>query len=459
MNVILFLVDDWGWTDGGVLGSDLYETPHIDRLASEGVRFTQGYAACTVCSPTRAAIMTGLYPARLHLTDWIAGHSTRFENTPLLEPDWNQKLDHAEVTIAEVLREHGYRTAHIGKWHLTPKVDPVSAEETAYWPERQGFEVNIGGNQFGAPGSYFAPYSRGDRFMGAMPQAEDGEYLTTALTDEAVQIIENWKDERFFIYFPFYNVHTPVQAEQKWIDHYTPKVEEGMRHTNPTYAGMVSAIDTAIGRVMAVLEENGIAERTVIILTGDNGGLDPEDKGSITNNAPLRDGKGSVYEGGVRVPFIAKSPGGAKGRVSEVPVISNDCFPTILSLLRLENPVEVDGIDLSPILTGEAETLEPRELYWHYPHYHTQGATPYSAVRSGDFRLIEYHLDGSIELYNLEEDIGETENLAEEEPALAGHLLKKLQAWRESVGAQYPSPNPAYDPSSPTLKPGYSRKR
>jgi arylsulfatase A len=454
MNVVFLLVDDWGWTDGGVFGSDLYETPNIDKLADGAVRFTQAYAACTVCSPTRAAVMTGQYPARLRVTDWIAGHTSRYQNIPLAEPDWTQRLEFSQTTLAEVLRARGYHTANVGKWHLTPDAPAGSPEEMAYWPEHHGFDVNVAGNRWGQPGKYFAPFSRPGLMMPNMPEAKEGAYLTDVLTDEVVKLIGNWKADPFFIYLPYYTVHTPIQAKAELIEKYTAKVKADGRHRNPAYAAMVQSLDESVGRIWAALEAAGVADNTLIILTGDNGGLDPEDEGSITNNAPLRNGKGSVYEGGVRVPGVIKYPGGRSGVVETTPIISMDYYPTILSALKVPTPeVPLDGVDLTPLLKKGASSLPQRDLFWHYPHYHTEGATPYSAIRSGDFRLVEYHLDGGVELYNLAEDIGETHDLVNEMPGKALALMQKLTAWRVSVDAQMPYANPGYDSSQPSLSP------
>ncbi|MBK1875260.1 sulfatase [Pelagicoccus mobilis] len=456
LNIILFLVDDWGWTDGGVFGSDLYQTPNMDKLAREGTLFSQAYAACTVCSPTRSAVLTGLYPARTYLTDWIGGHAPNYSNLPLQEPEWTKKLEFKHTTIAEVLKQNGYRTASIGKWHLTPKGKPGSPEVAAYWPEHHGFDKNIGGNQFGSPGSYFAPYGKGDGIRLNMPESKKGDYITDRLVDEAVELIENWKDDPFFFYFPLYNVHLPLQAKDEYIALYQDKVKPGMRHTNAKYAAMVHAVDVAIGRVSDALEAAGLSENTMIILTGDNGGLI---RGGLTSNAPLREGKGSVYEGGVRVPCVVKLPGGAQGARNETPIISNDFFPTILSAAGIQNIVnDTDGQDLTPILSGASETIADRDLFWHYPHYHTQGSTPYSAIRSGDYRLIEYHRDGNVELYNLANDIGECNDLSRHQPHIVNKLKQKLHAWRDSVSAQMPTPHPDYDPTKPTLNPSQTKK-
>lgn len=455
MNVLLLLVDDWGWTDGGVFGSDLYETPRIDQLAAEGTRFTQAYAACTVCSPTRAALLTGQYPARLHLTDWIAGHSSRYQNRPLLEPPWTQKLELTHTTLAERLQAAGYRTASVGKWHLTPTGEPGSPEVRAYWPQHHGFEVNIGGNQFGGPGSYFAPFSPPTgRVLLNMPEADDGDYLTDRLTDEAIRLIRAWQNEPFFLYLPYYAVHTPIQAKPDLIEKYKQKIRPGLRHQNPAYAAMVETVDDSVGRILDTLEALGLTDNTLVILTGDNGGLDPHDTGRITNNAPLRDGKGSVYEGGVRVPCVIRLPHAPSGTVSDQPIISMDLFPTILAAAGLapdQPETELDGVDLLSLLHDPSVTLPERDLFWHYPHDHTEGATPYSAVRAGDFRLIEYHLDGNVELYNLAEDPGETRDDSRASPDLVYQLKQKLETWRTAIGAQMPPPNPAYDPTQPTL--------
>ncbi len=459
MNIILILVDDWGYADAAVQGSDLYETPNIDRLAATGARFTQAYAACTVCSPTRAAMMTGKYPARLRVTDWIAGHTLRFKNRPMNQPDWTQYLDHEEETVAELLKAQGYRTASVGKWHLTPKLSVVENRE--WWPEHHGFDINIGANQWGQPGSFFAPFQWGRRVHWNMPPSVEGDYLTDRLTDEVIEIMQVWKDKGapFFIYLPYYTVHTPIQAKKETIAYYEGKVKAGMLHTNPTYAAMVDHLDENIGRILDALEDLGIADSTAIFLTGDNGGLDPHDEGSITNNHPLRHGKGGVYEGGVRVPGFARVPGITQpGIVLDTPIITMDFFSTAVSLGNGVEPADTDGLNLTGLLSKGDGALPARDLFWHYPHYHTQGARPYSAIRSGDWRLIEYHLDGAVELYNLAEDIGETQNLAATRPDMVALLVEKLHAWREEVDAQMAIPNPDFDPSKPIDWPDYAKK-
>ncbi|MBM3826481.1 MAG: sulfatase [Verrucomicrobia bacterium] len=435
-NVIVILVDDWGTTDLGCYGSKLYETPNIDRLASEGVRFTTGYSACTVCSPTRAALMTGKYPARLHLTDWIAGHGR--PHAKLKIPDWTKFMKHEEVTLAEQFKAAGYATASIGKWHLTPALDKG---DEAYYPETHGFDVNVGGYHRGQPPSYFSPYK-----IPTLKEGPDGEFLTDREATEAAKFIETNRAKPFFIYLPHYAVHTPIQSKKDVAAKYAAKLEKSpsLAQRNASYAALVESVDDALGTIRKALEKNGLTENTVIVITGDNGGLLP-----ITDNAPLRAGKGSAYEGGVRVPFIVAWPGKVAPKVvSEVPAVTIDIYPTVLELAGIR-PMQslVDGISLAPLLTKGSKP-ERDTVFWHYPHYHPGGATPYSAVRSGDLRLVHFYEDGRDELYDLANDIGETKDLAAAQPALAKTLRSRLDAWLKSVDAQLPTKNPAYDPSA-----------
>lgn len=433
-NIILFFVDDLGWTDLGCYGSDLYETPNIDRLASEGVKFTNAYAACTVCSPSRAAVMTGKYPARLHLTDWIQGHKR--PNAKLKVPVWQMYLDTTEVTIAEALKEAGYKTANFGKWHL--------GDTPEYWPDNHGFDVNIGGYRWGAPGSYFYPYhgnKRDKRHPPNLEEGKDGEYLTDRLTDEAIRFIEQQKDQSFFIYFPHYAVHTPIQSHDSIAQYFQQKVTESHRHQNASYAAMIHSMDQSLGRLRGKLKELGIEDNTAIFFTSDNGGLELRD---ITDNGIIRAGKGSAYEGGVRVPFIALVPGVTKsGFASDVPVIGLDLYPTILDLAGLD-VIENDGKNLMPLIRPTNLPINRSTIFWHYPHYHQGGATPYSAMRKGDYKLIEFFEEGKLELYYLKEDISEELNLAETKPELLKELHEELKLWRDEVDAQYPSENPNY---------------
>jgi arylsulfatase A-like enzyme len=369
--------------------------------------------------------MSGKYPPRTGVTNWISNASMR--------------LRHEEVTIAEVLKGNGYKTAHIGKWHLAPRGAPDVED---YYPEGEGFDINIGGNHWGAPGSYFHPYSRGTRTIGTMPKGgKDGDFLTDRLTDEAITIIDDWKDEPFFLYFPYYAVHTPIQGRPDLVEHYQGKIKPGNRHRNATYAAMVHAIDLSVGRITKRLEELGIADRTVIFLTGDNGGLDR--KGNPTENAPLRAGKGSAYEGGVRVPTVIKWPGVTpEGSVNDTPVISVDYYPTMLAMSGIEGDAKhnksVDGVDITSILKDPKADLGRDELFWHYPHSHGGGAKPYGAIRDGDWRLVRFYGSNSIELYNLRDDIGEKTDLAKAMPEIAKRLNDKLGIWLQETGAKIP---------------------
>ena len=459
MNVIFLLVDDWGWTDAGCFGSDLYETPNIDRLAASGVHFTNAYAACTVCSPTRASVMTGMSPARTRVTDWIAGHSYRYVNKPVNIPNWVQRLVHSHVTIAEALRGNGYRTAHVGKWHLTPVDNEI--EQRLYWPEHHGFELNVAGNRWGLPGSYFWPYQRKSRWateMWNMPPGKEGDYLTDELTDEALKIVDYFSAEPFFLYLPYYAVHMPIEGKPSLTEEFAGKVEAESRHQNAEYAAMVASVDASVGQILDKLDELGISDRTAIFLTGDNGGLD-NGRGQPTENAPLRAGKGSAYEGGVRVPGVARVPGVTPSGVTcDEPIISYDFYPTILELTGVAGNADhnrnVDGVSLLPILQDPTVALDRKSLVWHYPHYHPGGAVPYSAIRQDDYRLVEFHTDGHVELYDLADDVGETTDLSDIESDRAERMRDELHAYLSSVDAQMPTRNPKFDANKPSGWPG-----
>jgi len=444
-NVVVILVDDLGPTDLGCTGSRFYETPHIDRLASQGMRFTQGYAACTVCSPTRAALLTGKYPARLHLTDWIPGHVR--PRAKLRIPDWRMYLPLEELTLAERLHEAGYATAHVGKWHLG---DPP------YFPQHQGFDLNIGGTQWGSPGSYFWPYGKADRRV-PLEGGHEGEYLTDRLTDEAMKFITANKGKPFFLYFAHYAVHTPLQAKEQLVRYYEKKLAEAnARGDNlngqqcPVYAAMIHSLDQSVGRILETLDSLQLTERTIVIFTSDNGGLvlPACQKRPVTHNIGLRAGKGSAYEGGVRVPWIIRWPGvTAPGSVSHQPIMTIDLYPTVLDMLGLaDDPSHhSDGISVANVLRGEG-SLPDRALFWHYPHYHPGGATPYSAVRHGDWKYIHFYEDNHGELYNLKEDPEESQDLAGRFPEKVAELRATLEKWLKEVNAQFPTPNPNYRP-------------
>lgn len=435
-NIILFLVDDMGWTDVGCYGSDFYETPNIDNLAKQGMKFTNGYSACTVCSPSRASILTGKYPARLHLTDWIDGYYKPYAK--LLSPEWIKYLPLGEITVAELLKKRGYATASIGKWHL--------GDDIKYYPEHQGFDVNVAGTFQGQPPKYFSPYN-----IPRLKNGPAGEFLTERLTEEAIHFIKDKKDKPFFLYMPFFAVHTPLQAKETDIQYFKGKINPAANHQHPVYAAMVKSVDESVGRIMAYLKEQKLSENTLVIFTSDNGGLvrgQNYQKNKVTDNTPLRAGKGSTYEGGTRVPTIAVWPGKIKANaISEVPVIGTDLFPTFTEVAGISNKDigQIDGMSLLPILTNKKGKLTRDAIYWHYPHYHSEGATPYSAIRQGDWKLIHFYETGKKELYNLKKDQGEQTELQEKEPRLTAQLFTKLEAWRQQVGAQPPIQNPAYD--------------
>ncbi|MBA4147259.1 MAG: sulfatase [Verrucomicrobia bacterium] len=420
-NFIFILVDDMGWADLACYGEPYFETPNIDKLASQGMKFTQAYSACTVCSPTRASFLTGKYPATLKVTDWIAGHDK--PNAKLVPPDWTLHLPKDEITIAQRLKSAGYATASIGKWHL-------GGPEFA--PEKFGFDINIAGFHKGSPPSYFSPYNNPH-----LSDGPDGEYLTDRLTGEAIQFIEKNKTKPFFVYLPHYAVHTPIQAKKTVTEKYRNKPQPAGKKINPEYAALVESVDDSVGRLMTALDGLDLSRRTYIFFTSDNGGL-----ARHTSNKPLRDGKGSVYEGGVRVPLIVRGPN-IQQHTNDTPVITADFYSTILELAGLPHKEEhqVEGESLLPLLASNGK-LKRTDLYWHYPHYHPGGATPYSAIRDGDFKLIQFYEDGAFELYNLKNDIGETQNLAVQMPAKVLELNRKLDLWRKATGAQSPLPNP-----------------
>ena len=440
-NVVLILADDLGWTDLACFGSDLHETPALDQLARDGMKFTQNYSACTVCSPTRAALMTGKYPARLHITDWIPGAMP--DNPKLIVPDWTKYLPLEEVTLAEVFKAAGYATGLIGKWHL------ATAGSDKYYPDKQGFDVNIAGTDKPQPSTYYAPW----KIPTLQPEGKDGEYLTDRLGDEAVKFIERSKDKPFFLYLPHFAVHLPLQGRADLTAKYEKKIREGLNHKNAAYAAMNESLDTAVARVRAKLAELKLTERTIVIFTSDNGGRVP-----TTSNLPLRVGKASAYEGGVRVPLIVYWPGVTKpGSISNAPVITMDLFPTLVEMTGVPMGAArpIDGVSIASLLRGGTKPTRDT-LYWHYPHhqhYQLGGAMPYGAVRSGDFKLIEFFNDMHVELYNIRDDIGEKNDLAAAQPKKTAELRAQLHAWRAEVGAQMPTPNPKHDPSRPEFNP------
>lgn len=445
-NIIFFLVDDLGYMDIGAYNPEtFYETPNIDQLAAGGVKFTDGYAANPVCSPTRYSIMTGKYPSRISATNWFSGkRSGRFNPAPL-----HSNMPLAEFTLAEAVKQAGYQTAFLGKWHLGP------TEE--FWPEKQGFDINLGGHNRGSPpGGYFSPY-KNPRLKNENP----GEYLTDRLAREATGIMSTFhaKGDPFLLYLSFYNVHTPLQAPRELVAKYQKKAQ-GVKgnefgpeeqvwpggkkrqvrilQKHATYAAMVESMDTAVGKVLNQVKKLGIEKNTVICFTSDNGGLSTSE-GSPTSNLPLRGGKGWLYEGGIREPFIISYPSVVKPGTCSHPVISTDFYPTLLEIagIPLQKKQHLDGISLLPLLTDNKSSMKRDALYWHYPHYSNQGGFPGGAIRSGDFKLVERFETGHVSLYNLKNDPGERRDLAEKMPDRVKAMRPKLHGWYREVGAKF----------------------
>ncbi len=492
-NVVFFLVDDLGWRDLGCYGSTFYETPQIDQFARESVRFTQAYATCHVCSPTRASILTGKYPARLQLTDWLPGRKD-FAFQKLKNARIHQQLPLEEETIAEVLKRHGYRTAHIGKWHLG---------EEPFGPLAQGFDVQIPRWNKGWPkAGYHSPL----QLDGLADSGHD--YLTDRLTDEAVRFIEASREQPFFLYLSHFAVHDPIQGRADLVKKYEarrrraeptatrPFLLEGnpdvrdmpsraessalldderyrefrllpgrmvkikQVQDNVQFAAMVESMDESFGRVLARLKELGLDRRTIVVFCSDNGGMsaanfgNPQrvvsparlDEAFSTSNLPLRGGKGWLYEGGIRVPLLVKWPGHGRAGVCHVPVISTDFFPSILEMtgIAVGDDSERDGVSFAALLTGAGD-LKREAIYWHFPHYSNHGMqSPGGAIRRGDDKLLEYFENGTVQLFNLRTDPGEQHDLAQAEPERAAALKAMLHAWRKGVGARMMEPNPAY---------------
>ncbi len=449
-NIVFILADDLGYMDIAANNAKtFYETPNLNKLATQGMRFTDGYAACPVCSPTRASILTGKYPARLRLTDYIGGRRTG----KLLPAEYLDHLPLEEVTLAEALKEAGYATGFFGKWHLGAG---------AYLPEAQGFDVNIGGNGAGSPSSYFSPYHNPK-----LPDGPEGEYLADRLTDEALSFLDAHRKQPFLLYLAHYSVHIPLQGKKNLVAKYQAKaaalpestaakfVPEGEKQArqfqdHPTYAAMVESLDDSVGRITKKLEDLGLAENTIVIFFSDNGGLSTAE-GAPTSNVPLRGGKGWLYEGGVREPMLIKWPRVIKaGSVCSTPVISTDFYPTILGMAGLaQRPRQhCDGVDLAPLLKGD-KAPRRKAIFWHYPHYGNQGGHPGCAVRSGDWKLIRFFEDSHCELYNLKDDLSEKHDLISQMPDKAKEMNALLDQFLNETHAVLPVLNAHYDPRAP----------
>jgi arylsulfatase A-like enzyme len=427
-NFLFILADDMGWSQLGCYGSNFYKTPNIDRLAGEGMRFTDAYAACPVCSPTRASIMTGRYPARLHLTDFIAGGNYPYEK--LKQPKWQKYLPLEEITIAEVLKTASYATASFGKWHLSIAKKPPESQR--YNPDKQGFDESI---------ITYKP--KGNQ------NPEKDAHNVEMITEKSLEFLQENKDRPFFLYVPHNTIHSPVMGKKKLINKYKSQPGSDLPQNNPVLGAMIEDLDNSVGKLLKKLDELKIADRTIVIFFSDNGGLERAAK-----QTPLRSGKANLYEGGIREALIVRWPGVTKaGSVCSEPVISVDFFPTYLEVLGLKNKAKrpIDGVSLVPLLSRSG-LLNRGAIYWHYPHYHSSSIGPCGAVRKGDYKLIEW-FDETIcgpgkrlELYNLKKDIGEQKNLAKEMPGKTKELKKMLANWRNKVNAQMLTPNPDYNP-------------
>ena len=425
-NFVFVLADDLGWRQLGCYGSSYYESPNIDRLAKQGMRFTDAYAACPVCSPTRASIMTGKYPARLHLTDFIKGGSPP-KDSPLAHPVWQKHLPLEETTIAEALKREGYKTASFGKWHLSQ--DKMPPKSLPFNPDKQGFD------------EHFVTYKPSGDMKQDWQTPEDDGHNVELITRKSLAFMENHRDAPFFLYVSHNTIHDPLIERQAAIERYRNKAGSESAENNPIIGAMIERLDQSVGRLMAKLDELDLADNTVFIFFSDNGGLEKD-----ALQTPLRSGKANLYEGGIRVPLVVRWPGHIQaGTLNDSLVSSVDMLPTILEMAGSDKRYDdIDGISIVPTLT-QGSALKHDAIYWHYPHYHKAGTGPSGAVRLGKYKLIEWYeptllgLEKQVELYDLEEDLGETRDLADEMPEKTEELRNRLIAWRESVGAQMPT--------------------
>lgn len=456
-NIIFILIDDMGWRDLGCYGSSFYETPNIDRLRAEGMLFTDAYASCPVCSPTRASVMTGKYPATVGITNFIGGA----RSAKLLCAPYTRYLPLTEKSIASTLRDNGYQTWHVGKWHLG---------EEEYWPLNHGFDVNVAGCHMGHPKhGYFSPWN-----IPTLEDGPEGEYLTDRITTEAIDLMKKRDNKPFFLNMCYYSVHTPIQAKPQYIEKFEQKaaemgldqveaivpgelfawaqnenacVKRRVVQSDPKYAAMIYSLDENIGRLLDTVDEIGERDNTLVIFTSDNGGL-ATSEGSPTCNSPLAEGKGWMYDGGTREPLLVRWPGQVEAQSTcDVPITTPDFYPTFLEMAGIPPMPEqhCDGVSILSLFKG-ATSLDREAIYWHYPHYSNQGGRPGSSMRMGDYKLIEFFEDGKVELYNLRDDISEDNDLSGEMPELAAKMKEMLADWRVSVEAKIPQPNPDYCP-------------
>lgn len=439
-NIVLLLADDLGWADLGCYGADLHESPHLDRLASEGVRFTHAFAPAPVCTPSRAGLLTGQHPARMGMTVWREAARTPPRNRRVVPPVAEENLPQQAWTSAEALRGAGYQTWHVGKWHLG------GAEN---YPEAHGFDVNIGGTLWGAPQTFHWPYQGTKRYGGefryvpGLQGGREGEYLTDRLTDEAIRLIERRGDRPFFLNFWYHTVHTPIEGKPALTAKYRQRIQAGMRHRNAGYAAMVQSLDESVGRILETLQRLGLGENTLVVFTSDNGGYDQEFDGErVTTNAPLRSGKGSLHEGGLRVPLMVRGPGVARSKMNAEMVSLLDLYPTLLEFGSAAVPAN-DGQGLRGLLAGAADRLDREELFFHFPHYYPT-TSPVSGIRTREWKLLEYLEDGALELFDLRRDPAEQRDVAGQHRPRVEEMHGKLRQWRAEVRARMPVANPDF---------------
>ena len=472
-NIVFFLIDDLGWADLGCYGSSFYETPNIDALAADSMLFTDAYASCPVCSPTRASIMSGKYPARVGITNYIDWRGKMHPlKGRLIDVPYKKELPQEETCIAAALKEAGYQTWHVGKWHLGGE---------GYYPHQHGFDANVGGCEWGMPvNGYFSPWNLPTLDDSEVPE---GTYLTDYLTDRAIKLIQEKDEQPFYLNMSYYSVHTPIQAKESYIQKYRNKlkhmglsenppseiigpnvfradpdqvIRRRLEQSMPAYAAMIEILDENIGRIIQTLKDQDLYEDTVIVFTSDNGGLatmvGPRDENrcGITCNAPLKNGKAWMCDGGIRVSQFIRWPGHtAAGERCHTPVTSTDFYPTLLEMAGAPAKPEqhVDGVSLCPLL-NKSGSLQRDAIFWHFPHYHQVAQSPGTAIRKGDYKLIEYYDTNSFELYNLKNDIGEDHELSGSEPEKLHELKADLAAWKESICAQIPERNPDWEEPS-----------
>ena len=442
-NIVLIYVDDLGWKDLGVQGSRYYETPNVDLLAAQGMRFTDAYANAPNCAPSRAALLSGQYAPRTGIYTVGAADRGPTEFRALVPVANQTELSLDVVTLSETLAEAGYATGHAGKWHLGGE---------GSLPKDQGFRWSIAGDEQGSPPGYFYPYESGQRSLRDLEEGTEGEYLADRLVDESILFIEREADKPFFLYLSHYSVHTPIQGKPELAARYVDKAAADGQD-NPTYAAMVQSVDEGVGRIIDTLDQLGLTENTVVIFYSDNGGFGP-----ATSMLPLRGSKGMLYEGGIRVPLIVRWPGYVEpGSVTNEPVIGTDFYPTLAEIagIDLSSDHILDGLSFVPVLTALGE-IQTRDLVWHFPAYleadrSVSGpwrTTPASAIRRGTYKLIHFFEDGRSELYDLTEDVSESNDLSLKMPEVTDELHAALQAWWEETRAFVPSePNPLYNPS------------